>query len=203
MATEESVLGVSAVIEKWLGPGAATMACVTLIATMGVMLVIFEVAGYTGLIHLVFKRIFRVAVTARHLGMSSEQIKICIASVIEAGVGPVARIVAAATIITTATVMRVVFGVAVDAFGQWLRECTVFVTIETRSLKVFAKQRVVRRAVVELGVQPLSWPVAISTVGAHCVLMRLVFTMAVDAFGRRVSILQIIRMTVFAISLQV
>ena len=65
VTAEQFVFGIPVVVECRLVPGdAAAMAGVALIAAMLVMRIIFEMAGDAGLVHLVFKRVFRMAIAA-------------------------------------------------------------------------------------------------------------------------------------------
>lgn len=70
MTTEELVLCIFIVLENRLIPGdVAGVAGVTLIATVHFVVVIFKMTGHAGSIHLVFKRLFRMAIAASQFGM--------------------------------------------------------------------------------------------------------------------------------------
>lgn len=72
VTAEKLVLRVPVVIENRLIPGdAAAMAGVALITAMHFMRIVFEMTGYAGLIHFVFKRVLRMAVGADQFGMAS------------------------------------------------------------------------------------------------------------------------------------
>ena len=116
---------------------------------------------------------------------------------------PIAGVMAATALITAAPVMRVIFGMAVDTGGGRLGEGSILMTIQTSRFGVFAEQGIFCCSVVKLGLQPLCRFVTSNTVKAHRFLMRLVFTMTVDALGRCFSTLQIRFMTVGAVGLRV
>jgi hypothetical protein len=77
--------------------------------------------------------------------------------------------------------MRIVFGVAIETGRRWIRKSSVLVAVEAGGLLVLAEQRVVRRRVIEFGLQPFGWFVAGRTVSAHSVLMGLIFRVTVNA----------------------
>jgi len=80
--------------------------------------------------------------------------------------------------------MRIVFGVAIETGRRWIRKSSVLVAVEAGGLLVLAEQRVVRRRVIEFGLQPFGWFVAGRTVSAHSVLVGFIFCVAVNARGR-------------------
>ncbi len=116
---------------------------------------------------------------------------------------PIARVMAAPALIAAAPMMRVIFGVAVDTGGGWLGEGSILMTIQTSRFAVFAEQGIFCCSVVKLAFQPLGRLMTGNTLKAHRFLMRLVFTMTVDALGWRFSMLQIRFMTVGAVGLGV
>lgn len=96
---------------------------------------------------------------------------------------PIARVMAAGALIAAAPIMRVIFGMTVDA-GRWrFGESPILMTIQTSRFAVFAEQGIFCCSVVKLGFQPLGRFVAGNTVKAHRFLMWLVFTMTVDTLG--------------------
>ncbi len=109
---------------------------------------------------------------------------------VKTGVGPIGWIVATPTVVAAAAIVRVVFCVTVETGVLWFGEGSVCMAVETLHLQVLADEWIISRVMIIFGVKPLCWLVAFSTVGTHRVLVRCVFTMTVDAVGRRLSILQ-------------
>ena len=192
VTAEQLVLRVFVVVEDRLIPGdAAAVAGVTLITAMLIVGVVFEVARYAGLVHLVLEGIFGMAVAAGQVGVTAKQIKIGVAGMVKARIVPVTRVVAISALVSAAAVMRVILGVAIKTGCRRVRESAVFMAVETGGLEVFSEQRVVRCRVVEFGLQPFRWLVAIDAVAAHSVLVRFVILVAVHAFRGCVPVLVI------------
>ena len=76
-------------------------------------------------------------------------------------------------------------------------------TIQTSRFAVFAEQGIFCRSVVKLTFQPLGRFVTSNTLKAHRFLMRLVFTMTVDALGGCFAARQVRFMAVGAVGLRV
>ena len=71
MSAREFVLCVSVVVEEGFRPDGAGVACITLLAIVSVVIVVFEMAGNTGCVHYVVKRILGMTVAAGELAMFS------------------------------------------------------------------------------------------------------------------------------------
>lgn len=99
--------------------------------------------------------------------------------------------------------MRVVLLVTTETGRRRVRESSIFVTIEARGLKVLAEQWVIRRRMVELGLQPFCWLVARRAIRTHSVLMRLIVLVAADTGRWCFPTLQVRRMAAFTVGLLV
>jgi hypothetical protein len=139
-----------------------------------------------------------MAVTAGQFGVATQQIKIRVARVVETGIVPVAGVVTIFAPVAAASVMRVILCMAIETFRWRIRESAVLVAVKTSDFKVLAKQWVVRRRVVELGLQPFRWRVAVDTVSTHSILVGLVFLVAVNARRGCFPVLQIGPVAIFA-----
>ena len=121
--------------------------------------------------------------------MITEQFKIGIALMIEAGVRPVFGIVAGLTLFPVATFVVVIGGVATKAASWRTWKCSVLVTIQTNSLAMLTQQRILGFVVIKLGFKPLSWLVAGATLGTHDFLVGLIFKVTIDTLGGRFPVL--------------
>ena len=189
-------------VEDRLVPGdAAAVAGVTLSTAMLVMGVVFKVARYAGLVHFVLERVLGVAVTASQFCVAAEQIKIRVAGMVKARIVPVARVMTVSALVAAAAVVRIIFSVAIETLRRRIRESAVFMAVETSGFEVFSEQWVVGRRMIEFGLQPFCWLMAIDAVRAHSVLVGFVFFVAVNARRGRLPVLQIGLVAIFAVSI--
>ena len=171
MPAEEFVIGLHVVIKGRFCPLGADMAGVTLLTAMLVMRIIFEMTGHAGHIHLVFKRILRVAVAASRLSVLAFQRKFRVAHMVEAGVMPVGGVMAILTLFPAATLMGIILGVTTETSGRGVEERPVLVAVSARRFLVLADQRKVRRIVIEFRIGPFGGLVAGSAVVTHRLFM--------------------------------
>ena len=115
---------------------------------------------------------------------------------VEARVMPVTRVVTIAALIAAAAIVRIILFVAIKTGRGWRREGPVLMAVETGGFNMFAEQRVVRRIVIKLGLQPLGWLVAGRAVIAHCAVVRLIVLVAVGTSRWRIAILYVRFVTV-------
>jgi len=184
---KQLVVRVRVVIKERFGPRIAGVAGVALIAAMTIMLVIFKMAGRAGHIHLVLKRILGVAVATGEICMFEEQLKICVARMIEARVVPVGRVMAILTLLPGATFVNVVAGMTGKAGRRRVLVRLVLVAIPAFRLTMFADQREVRRVVIESRVGPAAGFVTIGTFAAEIALVNVVVAVTVRTFTRRIT----------------
>ena len=138
------------------------------------VVVVFQVTGNTGDIHLVVERILAVAVTAGQLGMVAVQGESRVTRMIELGVFPAGRRVAITAFLSTATVVGVILGVAVEA-GRWRRlERLVFVATGALGFRVLPDQREAGRVVIELHVGPGDSRMAVGALRTHGIAVHVV-----------------------------
>ena len=163
------------------------MAGIALVTPVAVMLVILEMTGCTGHIHLVLKRILGVAVATRQIRMFEEQLKICVARMIEARVVPVGRVMAILTLLPGATFVNVVVGMTGKAGCRRVLVRLVLVAIPAFRLTMLADQREVRRVVIESRVGPSAGFVTIGAFAAEIALVNVVVAVTVRTFTRRIT----------------
>jgi len=72
--------------------------------------------------------------------MAVEQLKLCIAGMIETRLIPVFRSVATCAVIAAATVVGIVFRMAANTGRCRTRECPIFVTTKACSILMFANE---------------------------------------------------------------
>ena len=87
-------------IEVWLLPLSALMAGIALIAAVSFMRIVFQVARNACAVLSILERVFRMALAASQGRVFSLEQEVRIASVIEAGVVPVGRVVAILAVLT-------------------------------------------------------------------------------------------------------
>ena len=148
--------GVIVVIEEGALPFVAAVAALTFAAVMLLMGIVLVVTCIAARIQLVVEWRFRMAVGALQLCVFVSQWKIGIAKVIEARFVPVARIVAALTILSAAAVMGIIGFMTPVASRRCADKCVISVTVEARRFLVFTEQCVVCRVVIEARNTPLS-----------------------------------------------
>lgn len=116
-------------VEVHIGPTAAGMTGLAALAVMPVVVVVFEVAGDTGRVELVGKRILAVATVTALLGMFAINHKVGITIVIEAGIGPARRRMTIPALLSAAAIMCVVSCMTVVAIRVRVLEYALAVTI--------------------------------------------------------------------------
>lgn len=122
---------------------------------------------------------------------------------VETRIVPIRRVVTLRAIVAAAAVMGIVLRVATETRGRRFWKGPVFMTIETRRLQMLAKQRVIRRRMVELAFQPFRWLVARRAVATHFVLVGLIFLVAADTGRWGFPMFQVRRVAAFAVGLRV
>ena len=170
--------GVCIVIKSNFRPVRAYMAGVTLLAEVALMIVVLEVTGYTRDLKFVGERIVAVAAIASLIGVLAIQRKVRIAAVIEAGVGPISRIVAVVTFFSAAPVVGVIFSMASETGCRCILKSLDLVTIQAGSLLVLPEQRIVGGVMIKLDNLPVRWRMAIGTCCAHSIVMNVVLLVA-------------------------
>lgn len=78
-------------VKVHIGPTTAGMTGIAVLAAMSIVIIIFDVAGDTGHVEFIGKRVLAVAAVAALLGMFAVEHEVGITIVIEAGVGPARR----------------------------------------------------------------------------------------------------------------
>jgi hypothetical protein len=116
---------------------------------------------------------------------------------------PIARVVAALALLTTAAVMCVIFAMTAKASGLGVQEGSVRMTIKACRLLMLAQQRVARCIVIKLCVNPFSWLVTRGTIIPHGLFMRTIILMTRHAFGGGIATLCCRLMTAGAVRFKV
>lgn len=106
---KQPVVGMLVMVKKRFGPLGALMAIATLIAMVFFMRIVFEMARGAFRFHVVFERVFGMAVAADQLGVFAFKRKIRVTDMVEAGVVPVGRVMTAVTLLAATAIVRVVF----------------------------------------------------------------------------------------------
>ena len=172
--TVQHVVRVGVVLEENRRPRLGGMAGIAGGAEMTVVVVVFQVTGDAGDVQFVGERVLAMAVATALLGMFSVEREVRIARMIELRVVPAGRRVAIAALLSTATVVGVVFGMAVEARRRRGLEGLVLVATGAFGFGVFADQRVTGGFVVEFDVGPGDSRVAIGALRTHGVAMHVV-----------------------------
>ena len=141
---------------------------------MAVVVVVFEVARDTRHIHFIVERVLAVAVAAAQLRMLAVERKVRVTRMIELRVVPAGRRVAVAAFLSAAPVVRVVFGMAVEARGRRADKRLVFMATGTLGFRVLADQREAGGFVIEFDVGPGNGGMAVGALGAHRVAVNVV-----------------------------
>ena len=149
MHARQLVGGVIIVIEERALPLVGAVAALAFAAVMLLMRIVLAVTSIATRIQLVVERGVRMAVSALQFCVFVPQWKISIAKVIEARIVPVARIVAALTILSAAAVMGIIGFMTPVASRRCADKCVISVTVEACRILVFTEQCVVCRVVIE------------------------------------------------------
>ena len=100
---------------------------------------------------------------------------------IETRVFPARRAVAISAVVATATVMRVVFGMAPETVDGRTHECLVLMTAITRRFNMMAYERPAGRVMVEIRIFPTERRMAVAASRAHRLFVDVIVRMAVHA----------------------
>ncbi len=198
MCAMQSVVGVDVMVEAQIGPTAAGMTGIAGLATMPIVIVIFEVAGDTGHVEFIGKRVLAVAAVTALLGMFAIDHEVGITIVIETCVVPTVRVMTVAALIAAAAVVRVIFRVAVVTHGRRVLKGIVCMAVQAAWLLVFADQGVFGRTVIEFHVEPPGRGMAVAANRAQCLPVWIIFLMAGITVAWRLTMLVIGGMTVRA-----
>jgi len=95
--------------------------------------------------------------------------------------------VAIAAFVTAAAIMRIILGMAPEACSRRIGKRVVRMTVEAGRFQVFADQRVPRRFVVELDLEPVIRGVAVAAGVAHGLAMRVIILVTRKAVTRGVA----------------
>jgi len=130
-----------------------------------------------------------VAVVTRCFGVLADERKVRVTGVVKTRIVPVAGVVTIFALVSAASVMRIVLGMAAET-GRWrYPECLVFMAVIAGNFLVLAKQRVVRRAVIKLNFLPVCFTVTIVACRARKALVDIIVPMAGKAVGRCLAVL--------------
>ena len=187
--TIEHVVRVGVVIEEDRRPRLGCMAGLAGGPEVTVMVVVFEVTGDAGDVQVIGERVLAMTVATALLGVFSIERKVRIARMIEFRVVPAGRRVAIAALLSAATVVGVVFGVAIEARGRRGLEGLVFVATGAFRLCVFADQRETGSFMVEFDVGPGDGRMAVGALRTHGVAMHVVGLVAGKAVRGRIAML--------------
>jgi len=188
VGTLQAELGIAAVVEADPAPrvGAVTTLAVPSIAP--VVIVIDLVAGYAARVQLGAGVPARVAARTLDLLVAADQGKVRAAGVIEAGLSPALRSVAARAVVSVLAVVRVVEGVTGCATIGCVLVALTRVALVAIHPRVAAIQTKPGLIVVEACLGPARIVVALRVL-THAASVPIVFAVTRDALGRGLSML--------------
>lgn len=139
MRTMQSVVGVGVMVEMYIGPTATGMTGIAVLAAMPIVMVIFEVAGDTGHVEFIGKRVLAVAAVTALLGMFAIDHEVGITIMIETRVVPTLRVMTVAAFVAAAAVVRVIFRVTAVATRLSDGELAILMAARAGSIHVLAE----------------------------------------------------------------
>lgn len=166
------------------------MTAVALGAIVAVVIVVLEMTGTTAAIHLVGKRVVTMTIIAAQFAVTAFERKLRIPAVIEFRVFPADRAVTVSALLAAPSLVGVIVLVAGKAVRRCIQVRRIRVAIEACGLAMMADQGKTGRIMVELRFLPADRGMAITAGGAQALLVGIVVRMAVDADGRRLTVLQ-------------
>jgi len=186
----QCIAGPDFMIEAGVFPGTAGMTGAAIGAEVTVVVVIFEVATRARDVEFVRKRVFGVTFATFHFAMLTVECELCVAGVIETGIGPARRRMTVVTFLATASFMDIVFRMAAGAGRFSAQKGLVFVASAALGGGMIADQWVVRRVVVEFHVLPRGRRMAVATLRSHGFAVDAVRLMAAKALRLCLPVLQ-------------
>lgn len=172
-------------------PGCAGVAGFAFRSVVACVPIIFQMATYAAHLHYVIEWILTVAVIAAQLCVLSVKREVGIASMVETGICPRTRVMAGITLVTTASLVHIVFSVTAVA-GCWrVLVCLVGMAGQTLDFAVIADESKASHIMIEGRVCPVPGIVAIGTFAAQIAFVCIIFLMAINAFPRRVAVFNI------------
>ncbi len=187
--TVQHVVRVGVVIEEDRRPRLGRMAGLAAGPEVTVVIIVFQVTGNAGDVQFVSERVLAMAVATALLGVFSVECEVRVARMIEFRVVPAGRRVAIAAPLSAATVVGIVFSVAIEAPGWRGLEGLVFVTARAFGLGVLADQRETGGFMVEFGVGPGDSRMAVGALRTHGVAVHVIGFVAGKAVRRRIAML--------------
>ena len=187
MGTAQRKMRVAVVVEAGLFPARGVVAALAFGAVAAFVRVVFLMAAYASHRQLAGRPAACVAGIACKRGMPPGQREACLAAVIEGDGRPAGDCVAAFAFGAVATLMLVVELMAGEAGARRALVLAGCVTTGAGGCGVFALQGEPGGGVVELCLLPTRLAVAAGARCAKAPLVAVIFAMAVDASGRRVS----------------
>lgn len=182
----QRVVRVDVVIEVDRRPLFITVTLGTFRTKMAIVRVIVEMTSCALRIQRVGKRIGAMAGVAGEIRMPAKKRKIRVAIMIEPGIEPSGGRVAVLALITAATVVYVVLGMAAETIVRGADKGLVFVAVQAGWLPVFADQGITGRIVVEFHSGPVRGSVAVTTGIVKRVAVHVIVEMAVNTGQWRV-----------------
>ncbi len=149
MSADQVVIGIDVMIEMHLRPFCAAVAGVAFATEMPVVGIVFLVAADAHGIELVGERVFAMAVPAAQGCVFAVQHEARVSRVVEAGVIPARRRVAASAMLTAAPAVRIVVLMATEAGRRRALECMIGMAVKAGCISMSAEQGKAGRVVVE------------------------------------------------------
>lgn len=203
MSPVQGVAGIREMIETYFRPARARVAGFALFPEMAFVVVVFKMTIDALHRQLIGERVVTMTGLAFLLRMFVLEQKACITIVIEARVVPAQRAMAVAALVAAAAVMCVILGMtAVTGRGR-IRKRVVGMTVKTRRPLVFTNQRIPRRVVIELDLQPVVRGMTISALCAKRSGVRVVIFVTGKAVPGRVAMSLLGLMAIIALIVRV
>jgi len=177
----QCIAGPDFMIEAGVFPGTAGMTGAAIVAEVTVVVVIFEVTTRARDVEFVRERVLGVTFATFQFAMPAVECELCVAGVVETGIGPARRRMTVVTFLATASFMDIVFGMAAVAGRFSIQKRLVLVASAALGGSMIANQWITRRVVVEFHVLPRGGRMAVATFRSHGFAVDVVRLMAAKA----------------------
>lgn len=178
---------VDVMIEMAFGPRFARMAGRAISPVVAIVMVILKMTADAFHVHRIdiIKWVFTMAITAGQHRVLALERKVGVAGMVETRISPRAGVVTGLALLSAATVVTVIPGVAAEA-GHWCIPVRwVVVAVRTFRFTMFADQGKIGRIVIKPRVTPVTRIVTIHASSSQVAFMSVIFEVAIDAIAGR------------------
>lgn len=145
-------------------PGLGRVAAIAIRTKMSVVRIILDVTAQAVALQCIGEWIVTVAIATAKRGVLPVNRELCVTLVIETGIQPVGRIMAVAAIFTASAFVRIIRRMTAKTGGRCILEGLIVMAIQAPDLLMTAQQRKIGDIMIELGVLPFKWRMAVTTV---------------------------------------